>query len=302
MIPDNFPLIRWSGANNNTPYIIFTRKPRICQQPCVVVDEYRILFSHGNQQDMFMLFEFIEYFLDRLQDEYPTSSFQILVWDYPTYGVSKEPLEQASAPYLYSVTDLLINTLALEHPLTEHARIFILTIGYSLGACFSAYLARSPKTDAIILLTPPAKLIQCSSKSYASSLVDDEFETLSHLQNKVRPELIVWALFMENDESLPPSKSIPLLEPYLDNYQCLKDFLGHNYFENPVSVDSIIAVFQKIVEEFHFHDSVVQHDEEERIAKQLSYLDEDLESAGLDENHLATPSDLSSEEEINHGD
>lgn len=172
----------------------------------------KILYSHGNANDIFAIREYLIALVDYFISQFVNYEIHILLvaYEYPTFGIFQTNEYELSAPSLYNISskmwDFLIKKEIPQLKDSNYLPIDI-SIGYSIGCAMASCLLThcTTKPNIILLLAPystiPGGAGYTNFEYFYGPLFDvNTFLTKAHFTN-------VLLLFGKDDTVLPYEKN-----------------------------------------------------------------------------------------------
>jgi hypothetical protein len=141
-----------------------------------------IIYSHGNGEDIG--------YLDPVAEGFAKFGYNVLVYDYPGYGLSEGEPTEAN---MYEAIDLFFHYLHNELKIKEEA---IILYGFSLGSGPTLYLAQKHKNIQAIILQSPM-LSAYKMVDYFNIFPGDRFPNYKRIKN-----IATKTLFIHGEEDL----------------------------------------------------------------------------------------------------
>ncbi len=187
------------------PYCISTDLTNPDKEPGIVI---RILYNHGNSEDIMSSYPHIELFLIQLKKHFIELNPLIIciLWDYPTYGESTLTLADLDIETLEEQAKLIWDTLITLPPTSPQNITYNIVLGYSIGTSMACYLAKEVDCDLIWLQAPFKELISGSGRNHLQSVIGPWISNKEYLMKKNK-NVRIYAIYAERDEWLDYSKN-----------------------------------------------------------------------------------------------
>lgn len=246
------------SQHHGIPYVLFEKQ---AEQDLSNSSVLRILYSHGNVDDVVTSFPYLNAFVELLSKFIPQTNIYLMVWDYPTYSTSVYGEDRLEPKYIEEQAEIMWKLLLLKE--SWNSQKINVSMGSSLGCFAASHVAQKFPSlcDALILTTPYAKLVSGTGHTFlANWVVGEGFDNISKMKNvSSRTEII--AIWVERDKVLPPVHNMEVLS------QCNRSFwidsADHEYctmvYGVEYMVNTILGPYFKDIMTIHVVKEVV-HD------------------------------------------
>ena len=175
-----------------------------------------ILYCHGNGMNVInssrLLMESILECADFMNSGV-NMNFNIYVWEYPTYTISKQTRADLEKKALFRDVDILWQDLTKDSIPGETINM---CIGASIGSVFACSISNRPNMDILLLQCPIAKLPSSAGYIWTEKYITGEvYNNLEELEFK-HPNVFSFAVMSESDDVLQYEQCKYIL-PYLDH-------------------------------------------------------------------------------------